>query len=444
MMAIQLKMLMCVTMSTRMSETSQSVVSALDWSNQDLSTVNGDDLEEYTELTSLDLSKNSLPSILPGTFCDTCLEVLDVSNNALQEIPDLCCLNDTLALLLLATNSISHVQGVHCLTSLHYLDLSHNLITDPFVEPLPPNLQQLLLDGNPITYWSTLHTFPEVLESISLYSCNIINDIAKNWILPHNLKSLNLTRNMLSEFPAVDTMASNLNILKLGENNLTTIPIALFSLMHKLDRFQLQDNNLGVFPVPTEPLAIRTFSLHSNKISSIQSDFAQFYPDLCELYLFDNHIITLPHILPSTITNLKLYNNFIQNTGSSLMNLPQISKLNLHRNELNTWPDLTSSIYSIEYINLNGNNIISIPTDALSQASKLRIFSMSSNSLTFFPNITSTKDSLIHLDLQLNFIDNIPEDHLSSFSTSPVVKLRGNNLHTIPNLCQYNVSDIKS
>ena len=400
MMAIHLKTLMCVLMSTRISETSQSVVSDLDWSNQDLSAVYGQDLKQYTELISLDLSKNSLLSIVPGTFCDTRLEVLDVSNNALQEIPDLCCLNDTLALLYLAANSISRVQGVHCLTSLHYLDLSHNLITDPFDEPLPPNLQQLILDDNPITNWSTFHIFPEILESISLQSCNIINDMAQNWTLPPNLNSLNLTRNMLSEFPAVESVAANLNILKLGDNNLKIIPIALFSSMHHLNRFQLEHNNLGVFPVPTGPLAIKTLSLHSNKISSIPSDFAQFYADLFHLYLYDNYIITLPDILPSAIITLKLHSNFIQNTGTSLKNLPQLRKLFLQRNELNTWPDLTWSTHNIKEIILDRNNIISIPTDALNQASKLCIFSMSNNSLTMFPNITSTKDSLLHLDLQ--------------------------------------------
>ena len=218
------------------------------WSNV-LSAVYEEDLEQYEELISSDLSKNNLPSIVPGTFCDTHLEVLDVSNNALQEIPDLCCLNDTLALLYLAANSISCIQGVHCLTSLHYLDLSHNLITDPFVEPLPPNLQRLLLDGNPITNWSTLHIFPEVLESISQESCNIINDIAQNWTLPPNLNSLNVTRNMLPEFPVVDYMASKLNILKLRPNDLTAIPIGLFTSMSNLDIYQLQYNNLKVFPL---------------------------------------------------------------------------------------------------------------------------------------------------------------------------------------------------
>ena len=73
--------------------------------------------------------------------------------------------------------------------------------------------------------------------------------------------------------------------------------------------------------------------------------------------------------------------------------------------------DLTWSTYNIEYINLNSNNIIIIPIDALNQTSKLRIFFMSNNSLTVFPNITFTKDSLRNLDLQFNFIGNIPSDN---------------------------------
>ena len=441
-MTMPLKILLSVFVFITMLETSQQVVSELNWSNQNHSAVHGADFGQYTELISLDLSKNSLPSIIPGTFCDTRLEVLDVSNNALQEIPDLCCLNDTLALLYLAANSISRVQGVHCLTSLHYLDLSHNLIADPFAEPLPPDLQRLLLDGNVITNWFTLHTFPEVLESISLESCNIVDDIAQNWTLPPNLKSLNLTDNKLSEFPAVDSVASNLTMLNLKQNKLTTTPIALFTSMHNLETCYLQRNKLRVFPVPTEPLAIRIFSLHSNNIPDIQSDFARFYPNLSELHLQDNHIITLPDTFPSTITTLLLHINLIQNTGTSLRNLPQLSKLTLQRNELSTWPDLTWSTYNIEYINLNSNNIIIIPIDALNQASKLRIFFMSNNSLTVFPDITSTKDSLCKLDLQFNFIGNIPEDNLLPFSTSPVLQLRGNNLHTILNLCQYNVRGI--
>ena len=441
-MTMPLKILLCVFVFITMLDTSEQVVSELNWSNQDHSAVHGADFEQYTELISLDLSKNSLSSIFPGTFCDTRLEVLDISNNALQKIPDLCCLNDTLALLLLATNSISRVQGVHCLTSLHYLDLSHNLITDPFAEPLPPNLQRLLLDDNPITNWSTLHIFPEVLESISLCSCNIIDDIAQNWTLPTNLKSLNLTNNKLSEFPAVDSVASNLTILKLEQNKLTSTPIELFTSMHNLETCHLQYNKLRVFPVPTQPLAIRIFKLYGNDIPAIQSDFARFYPNLSELRLQDNYIITLPDTFPSPIKILILHSNLIQNTGTSLVNLPQLSKLNLERNDLNAWPDLTWSTYNIKHINMNSNNIISIPTDALIQASKLRIFSMSNNSLTVFPNITSTRDSLCKVDLQFNFIGNIPEDNLLPFSTSPVVQLRGNNLHTIPDLCQYKVRGI--
>ena len=441
-MTMPLKTLLSVFAFSNILEPSQQVDLELDWSNLDLSAVYGQDFEPHTELVSLDLSRNSLSSIFPGTFCDTRLEVLDVRNNALQEIPDLCCLSDTLALQYLAANSISRIQGVHCLTSLHYLDLSQNLITDPFVEPLPPNLQQLFLDDNPITNWSTLNTFPEVLESNYLRSCNIINDIIQNWTLPPNLKSLNLAFNKLSEFPVLDSVASNLTMLKLKQNELIFTPIELFTSMHNLEECHLQYNKLQIFPVPTEPLAIRIFKLYGNIIPAIQSDFARFYPNLSELHLQDNHIITLPDTFPSTITTLLLHSNLIQNTGTSLRNLPQLSKLTLQRNELSSWPDLSWSTLNIKEINLESNNIISIPTDALSQASKLRILSMSNNSLTVFPNITSTRDSLRNLDLQFNFIGNIPEDNLLSFSTSPVLQLRGNNLYTIPSLCQYNVRGI--
>ena len=75
-----------------------------------------------------------------------------------------------LEILSLPANDISEIEGINNLMNLKYLDLSGNKIKEFNKNKLPPNLQELIIYDNPISYSKELKDFIRLSESCDVRS----------------------------------------------------------------------------------------------------------------------------------------------------------------------------------------------------------------------------------------------------------------------------------
>ena len=116
----------------------------------------------FSSLKYLYFDNNHVKNIPPKIFSKlTKLEVLNLSNNELKDIPIELCKLKNLRLLDLSHNQISHLpDDIVNFRNLHELRLSHNRLTE-LPTRLPEALRRLFVEGNNIT------SFPKCVEYVS-------------------------------------------------------------------------------------------------------------------------------------------------------------------------------------------------------------------------------------------------------------------------------------
>ena len=128
-------------------------LTSLDLSDNSVSDINPAAVHLVPKLRSLNLSQNSLESVANlSTLSD--LEDLNLSNNRIAQLPDLHTKLGNIKSLNLAQNRISSLDGLAKLYGLVSLDVSRNRIAEldtiRTVAALPC-LEELTLTGNPVT-----------------------------------------------------------------------------------------------------------------------------------------------------------------------------------------------------------------------------------------------------------------------------------------------------
>jgi internalin A len=160
------------------------------------------EIEQLTNLTSLDLSNNQLTTLPMNIGRLTDLTSLDLSNNQLTTLP----------------------MNIGQLTNLTSLDLSNNQLTILPVELLQlTNLTLLNLTSNQLTI------LPVEIEELT------------------NLTSLDLSNNQLTTLPVEIEELTNLTLLNLSNNQLTALPVEITRLTN-LKELDLRNNKLLLPP----------------------------------------------------------------------------------------------------------------------------------------------------------------------------------------------------
>jgi Leucine-rich repeat (LRR) protein len=217
------------------------------------------------------------------------LEVINLMNCELTQIPEKLYKNTHLKDLILANNKIKTVSGnIRKIKNLEVLNLYHNEIVT-----ISPDLINLSKLSQIDLYYNKLEYFPSVflqmpwLKTLAL-SFNNIGTLPDDIDKMTNLTELYLRNNSMSQLPDKLGKLQNLKFLFLSGNRFKAFPACILALPN-LEELDMSENRLTVFP--KEVLEIKTlkwFNLRNNTIAI--SDHSAYYKSLRE---FKNRNINL-------------------------------------------------------------------------------------------------------------------------------------------------------
>lgn len=341
----------------------------------------------FAQLTFLDLSKNKItkvPNNLSKSFPK--LENLNLSNNFISEIPE----NDD-------SNSVFP-------ETLKVLDLSNNLL-DKITNSITnlPNLVNLNVENNKITNLPQLNQSIKKLKASNNKICSVKEQELKS------LKDIDLSNNEIASFPTEIKMLKGNSIL--------------------LKRNQMSEINCSIIPISKVLSSnITVIDISFNQISTIPKEIFEELPNLHTFYAFFNNITSIP----SEIINCKaLYTIGISyNPIKKFPKLPNsldriiASNCQIDSFDLDLFAD-TNNLF-LTSVDLSGNNLESFPS-----FTSLQILNLSHNKLKKLPSIT---ENLRILDVSMNSIesDNDSMPQIISGESITELNLSYNKLTKLP------------
>lgn len=373
-------------------------------------------------LKKINLSNNKLKSI-EGIFNHLqYLQELNLKNNMIDK-HTLLNLPITLKKLNLSGNSISEFPHfIRNLKNLEELDLSSNPIKSDDTVELDfflsfPNLKRLYLNNCSFTYFPTsLNNHPKLefldfrinpmnIENIeeNQYIRRGYENKFLNYILPKNLKILNLIFMKINELPRSIADCTKLKILKLDYNlfNSTSSVNSYLLLPNSLEELYLSHNMLTSIPSCFQSLNnLKIIDLSSNYISlidliKISKSVQQIYGNHInieqkllnlDLYMLSNDVSynllkseakkLYTEVLPDmsefkNLTHFSLQHTFFNiNSCSNLIRCNNLKTLNLKSSNIFEIPECFNELSSLESLNISDNLIRTLDASHLPKSLK--------------------------------------------------------------------------
>ncbi|KAJ4443851.1 hypothetical protein ANN_05638 [Periplaneta americana] len=326
-------------------------------------------------LVRINLSHNAIERIESGAF-ENCANItlLDLSHNNISSIPRTAFDSTTYALeLTLTHNLLTDLSQVplHNMTGLKILNVSHNLI-----EKVPRN------------------TFPKLYE----------------------LHTVDLSHNRIRDiWNSVFQSLFSLRFLNLSHNALAAVKGSTFGALHTLLELDLSHNVLG--DVNRAALArcasLRSLTLRNNSLSRV----FQLPISLSHLDLSHNSIASIPPLetwpTMNSLLSLDLSHNAL---GDSLERGAFANLLTLQR------------------LNLEANNMTTVPWESLAELSTLQFLNMQHNGLSKLERGAFGRLPVVFdLNLAHNRISNVTTRAFEGLLQLLTLNLTANNLTSIPN-----------
>lgn len=437
----------------------------------------------------LNVSKNPMSDI-PLDFIQACtsLKELRMSYMALKRIPTSICASTTLSRLDVSCNRIADLENVplheiqtllslkvqnNKLTSipayfsqmkaLKYLNISNNKFeTFPAIVSEMSNLVDLDVSFNDIAELPSEMSNLKSLERLAAFGNELVTFPASFSTLA-NLRALDVRRNKLTDLNSVYALP-NLTTLQADNNNLVTLDAQLGA---KVRQFSVPHNSITRFTLaPQLNVAAVTYSLtrldlSHGKISTLADEAFSGLVNLIELNLSFNQFTRLPSTIGDLINlQVMLLTDNMLETLPPMGRLQKLRVLNIHNNNLTSFPGSMWACGSLEHLNASSNLIKDIPPpppleDIIGWVGEERADELglrNSNGSSLLPISISLKwlqmadnrftDDIFHyisdsrnlrtLNLSFNDIFEIPAGTLSRFDKLEQLYLSGNKLTTLP------------
>ena len=393
---------------------------------------------------SLDLEKNKLNKLEPQIFArlglfnveDLILKTCSLKNiypNAFQNLTKLKYLS-------LSGNSLTAIviqQGLNGLSS-HYLQkLSldstnlRDINNDTFVHLVDNQITKLILDSNGIETIpaGTFRNFRH-LRSLSLkYNkiMNIDNDCFRPLI---SLQSLFLTNN--NPVYCIDHLHSGLNpslsIIDMSSNLIQRIETECLTGLHKLKRYELNDNKLSGSGLATNAISrtdITSLDLRNNQLTILANGTLNNMTLLEILYLSNNKID-------------KIETGFFD--GLRSVNQLYLAVNPLIGNHLDDLQITFTSLPGLRVLDLSSCGIKNLPVNFLFSLSKLQILTLSNNAIiSWEPDFFINQNILSVLHLRRNKIVTINSTSIQNLPALKEIYLDFN-----PYICTCNLRDFQN
>eukprot|EP00055_Hartaetosiga_balthica_P007287 m.24805 g.24805 ORF g.24805 m.24805 type:complete len:647 (-) comp5698_c0_seq4:87-2027(-) len=204
-----------------------------------------------------------------------------------------------------------------------FLDTLYKIHTDPYSVHLP----------NKITISSSVTTSSMAqlhATKMSLYSHNPIPRT-----FPQQLKSLHIDSHFMFKLPSSITALSNLHTLHCCSCSLKTLPD--LSTMEQLSSVKFDNNSIHKISMSHLPPSLRSLSLANNN--------------------------SRPPPPPSIFLYFFPYCQRIEEMGSGIGTLSQLSQLDLSNNKLRSLPSTFWLLKHLRILKLAGNNIVCLPVN---------------------------------------------------------------------------------
>uniref|UniRef100_T1J7G9 Disease resistance R13L4/SHOC-2-like LRR domain-containing protein n=1 Tax=Strigamia maritima TaxID=126957 RepID=T1J7G9_STRMM len=268
---------------------------------------------EQVDLSQLNLANNQISQIPSDISNLAALQVLDLHDNKLIDLP----------------------QSLGTLERLTKLDISHNQLAKiPCCVLKLFDLRILLAQNNQLS---------EVCDEIADLNRLKVLDLSNNNLktLPINIgflstvEKINLSFNKLDDIPHEIGSMTALQTLDLSNNNLSTVPAGVGELIH-LTQLYLRHNKLTNLPILKSCSQLKELFCGHNLIAELSQEAFEPLLNVKILELNDNRINFIPSeiIRLSTLERLDLRNNLLTNLPSVLGIMPQLVTLSVEGNAL--------------------------------------------------------------------------------------------------------------
>ncbi|XP_068189644.1 leucine-rich repeat-containing protein 69 [Antennarius striatus] len=205
-------------------------------------------------------------------------------------------------------------------------------------------------------------------------------------VLYGNGTSLNLTSKKIKEVPECISRLTNLSVLLLKNNSITSLPVELLSLKH-ITELNLGNNALKELPAVLGHLeSLKKLYLFSNQITAVPPEAIGGLQNLVVLNLNHNQIQRLPPQIKSLkrIQHLSLLDNKLEEIPIELGHLTRLSEINLTSNNLSHLPHQLYQCKELSKLYVARNQLTYLP-EGIGALVKLQILDVAGNKLSMFP-----------------------------------------------------------
>ncbi|XP_049283161.1 uncharacterized protein LOC125763756 [Anopheles funestus] len=233
-----------------------------------------------------------------------------------------------------------------------------------------------------------------------------------------NLLILDLSANLLSTMRRdYFSRLERLKLLQLSANQLHNLPSDIFNDLSNLVELDLHGNRLSELPLNLfRPLGkLRVLNLANNTIHDLPRNSFAGLGNLTELHLAHNRLYVVPFQVFKELRSLEVLDLSSNMLVSFLDNFFLLNK-------------------QLRVLRLNGNIIEKISKNALYGLRRLQSFDLSSNKLVFIDrNAFDTLDELRYLNINQNQIYILPSTVFSALRSLRSLDLSNNLMRSLPN-----------
>ncbi|KAI5093669.1 leucine-rich repeats and immunoglobulin-like domains protein 1 isoform X1 [Silurus meridionalis] len=344
------------------------------------------------------------------------LKEVRLDHNELTSIPEFGSAAPAIVTLHLHHNKISSVQGsrLQNLTHLETLDLSNNDIIDVREHCFPRGLRvrELVLSSNKIVHleFGAFRNLNDTLQVLRLGRNRLTQLPVKGLELPR-LMQLDLSRNRLRLIEGLTFQGlSNLEVLKLQRNNISKLTDGAFFGLARMRSLHLDYNSLK--EVNSGSLyglqSLLHLHLSNNSISSFNPEGWRFCERLRELHLGYNNLTKLAEgsfVKLANLQTLQLSHNSISNIAEgAFRGLTSLRLLELDHNAISGTIEDTSGAFAglkkLRKLTLFGNKIKSVAKKAFSGLEALEHLNLGGNAiLSILPDAFNNMKNLRTLEI---------------------------------------------